>query len=260
MLNLIQSERLKLRKSLSFKILNLSAVVLALILTVMIILAANMSGVEEITVTGNTLISGLDAFTNALEETQLNSLLLSVFAGLFICGDFSNRTICLSLSSGHTRFHVSMSKLIVYFMGSFVLILIFPIVLTTTVTLLNGFGAEITAELFRYMLRSLLLYLLLSLANASIYAMVAFLLKSVGPSIGAGLGFMLIYSLVLQSSQLGGNSLGWLVRYSSLGQLYQCATLNMSTGDIFLALAVGAVTLLITVTITHLHFKKADLK
>ena len=103
--------------------------------------------------------TGYQVYSVSLIPELFDAILVSAFTAAFVCTEFSNRTYGNAFLCGVMRQNVFFAKLVVYFPGLFILILI-PLVTSTAVaTLRNGFGAgwatvalEVGAEFLVYIL------------------------------------------------------------------------------------------------------------
>ncbi len=258
MYNLIKADFFKLRKALSYKILLIVEVALCLLLVGMMIYAANNLEIPEgVTISGDLSMSGFDGFLSSLTQVQFNITYLSIFAALFICSDFTNRTIVGALSTGHSRISVIFSKLIVYLVGAVGLLLVMPVLMTLLLTIINGFGRELTGELIGFMVRSSALYLLQNLAMACFCALLAYIFKSIGPVVGSAIGSLMILNILAQLNI--NETFTNILKLTFIWQAQFFVKLEQ-TGDILLCVAVGVLTILITTAAGYLCFKRTDLK
>ena len=71
-------------------------------------------------------------------------LLGSIFAGIFVGTDFMNRTINRQIEFGHSRLNILISKGIVLFLATEIIMLLYPISSVIVNTTLNGWGEAFT--------------------------------------------------------------------------------------------------------------------
>ena len=236
----IRAELLKLRKSSGFVSLILSMLGIGAALGFVF-----LSAFEP--------VSGLEAFNRGIMGVEINIIVISIFAALFICGEFENRTIGTSLFCGRSRWSVLLAKISVYFVGVAILVTVFLAAITMIVTIRNGFGYELSADMVEYLVRTFALYVLGRLALASFCAMLAFIIRNYIGTIGVGicLSISLLF-LIMQGPQD-------IVKFTFMWQLAKILLLN-GAQDILLSALVYVANIALLVFIAHFAFKKADIK
>ena len=112
MMNVLRADMLKLKKSLALKVIFLISGAGA----VLMLIVARLFG-------NGTL--GMNAAGNAsfLADPQMVALLGTVAAGMFLCGDFENKTVHDAVSGGIGRSQLVLGKALSYFLILFLLIL-----------------------------------------------------------------------------------------------------------------------------------------
>ena len=219
MLKQIRAEFLKLRKSYGF-------------LTLLFFMVGIGASLAFIFLSASDTVSGLEAFNRGVMAVEINIIMISIFAAIFISGEFENRTIGTSVFCGRSRWSVLLAKIIVYFIGVIVIVTGFLAVLTIIVKTRNGFGSELTADEAVYLLRIFALYLLGRLALASFCAMLGFIIRNVIGTIGVGI--CLSISLLFLSVQ-GPQD---VVKFTFLWQLRNILFLN-GVQDLLEAVLIG---------------------
>lgn len=235
---LIKAEFLKLSKSMGYKILLLCDFVLCAISG--LFMMDTQMGVAD----------GYSAFMSAMVDTQVVMTFSIIFASVFICNEFSNRTFGISLFSGCSRRKILLSKVIVFLAGIIPIILIEPLVTGTMVTISKGFG-EFNGQILAGLTQKMFLFILGGVAIGSICALIAVLIRNIGGTIGAGLGLMLameLLTLIPKAEFL-----------SRLMVTYQIKLLpHMESYVQFLAVTI--VTLAVTLAASIFIFKRTELK
>jgi ABC-2 type transport system permease protein len=236
----IRAELLKLRKSSGFLSLLLSMLGIGVALGFVF-----LSAFEP--------VSGLEAFNRGIMAVEINIIVISIFAALFICGEFENRTIGTGLFCGRSRWSILLAKISVYFIGVAILVTVFLAAITMIVTVRNGFCAELTADVAQYLVRVFALYVLGRLALASFCAMLAFIIRNYIGTIGVGicLSISLIF-LIMQGPQD-------IVKFTFMWQLRNILFLN-GTQDVLLSALVSVVNMALMLLVAHFAFKKVDIK
>ena len=95
---LIQAEFLKLSKLRAYKILLLCAV------TVGVLFSGLTLGMQPEMVEEFGTPDGYSMFLSSLTDTQMYMILSVIFAAIFVCNEYTNRTFGMSLFSGHPRY------------------------------------------------------------------------------------------------------------------------------------------------------------
>jgi len=240
MIKQIRAELLKLRKSLGFFSLLLSMLGISASLAFIFLSASEP-------------VSGLDAFNRGVMAVEINIIVISIFAALFISSEFENRTIGTSVFCGRSRWSALLAKIIVYFIGAAILATGFLAVITIIPAIRNGFGSELTADVVAYLGRTFALYLLGRLALASFCAMLGLIIRNVIGTIGVGI--CLSISLLFLSVQAPQD----IVKFTFMWLLRNILFLN-STQDIWISALVSVTNSVLMVFAAHLIFRKADLK
>lgn len=117
MMNIIRADILKFKKSLALKVMILISGAGAVLMTA----AAHWfeNGTLSMNAAGN---------ASFLADPQMMALLGTVAAGLFLCGDFENKTVHDAVSGGIGRGRLILGKALSYFLVIFILILPYLIV------------------------------------------------------------------------------------------------------------------------------------
>ncbi len=200
MLNLIQTEWYKLKKQRGYKIILGVNALIYLLLGVLLssggVFTVSVSSVEESMETAPMIINGYDAFFTSLVQLASNGVLISIFVGLFVCNDFSHRTIGAMIASGKSRLSFLTAKTLVVLVAVLPILCITPLTMTLITTIENGFGVAFTQEVFFEMLRGFLLYLVTNGAITLFYVLVAFLTKNMGSTVAISTLCILLFSFV----------------------------------------------------------------
>lgn len=246
MLKLIHTELLKLKKSMAFRILLICQVIMSIFLLITML----SSG----TAADNHQFSGLYAFHTALSDQGLLSVIISLFAAFFICGEYSHRTIGMALFSGHRRREILLAKIIILVVGACIISLVYPIALTALFTWQFGFGAAVDTALVYSMARSIALYLSGCAGITCFLAALAVLIQNLGGTIGAGIIILLVLFGIS-----GAPAFEPFMRFTMLWQLSHMALIN-TAGQVLQYAAVAAGTIVLTVCAAIIIFERSELK
>ncbi len=261
MANLLRAELLKLKHSKSLKILIAFVIFLTLLLIVMIkVTYTSLSDMsDDITVTGDVLMNGYQSIKQIILNSQVITTCVSIFGAIFICSDFSNRTIGQVIASGHSRLSVYSSKMLAFLIGSSIIAALTPVIHVIGFTVVNGFGIEITSEVIEYMMRTMGLYLVTAIGTSSTCGMFAFLTRNVGGTIGINLVVMVVLSAFVQGTSTLNNGSADFLSCTTTYQFTKCANEILTFGEITTIILVSVCTLIITNAIALFHFTKRDL-
>lgn len=265
MLNLIQADFFKLRKSMVIKVLFSITCLCAFTLTVMAYLIPR-GGIDV----------GMTGIAFMFSDINMISILGAVLAGTFICSDFDNKNIHDAIASGSSRIVVIVSKAIVFFCG--IAILLLPYALATGFALVSGIdfgmdavalgflnlltkgsGSAISASEFFKMLIVMLTLVIVYASQLSVCVPLAFVLKK------PVLVVAIYYAISILSAQLialsaSSETLDFILSKTPFGGDYIFSTMNSGTADIIAAIFGSFIFIIIMLAITYIAFRKAEIK
>ncbi|MDR0981001.1 MAG: hypothetical protein LBL85_04400 [Methanocalculaceae archaeon] len=208
--NLLKSELFKLKNLRAFKILFVLLTANAL-LTIAVAAAIR----EFLAALGMPdIFSGINLYYAALGDTIVMVIAGSVLAGVFLCGDFENKTLQTEIASGYSRLFVIAAKTAVYFFALAVLLIPSAILTAEALLILPEFGMVFTPEILLHMAAVFAVMILVYAASLSICVPFAFVLKRSSAVIALSL-IVLLFGVTLLSS-IGqfvpwiGTVLSWL--------------------------------------------------
>lgn len=236
---LIKAEFLKLSKSMGYKVLLLCSVGMGVLVGGMFMLVD--LGME---------MNGRLMFLQIISETQTQAVLASIFAAVFVCNEFSNRTFGIGVMSGCSRLNLLLSKAVVYIVGLLPIVLIYPIVGTVITVIDKGFG-EMNSEIWGQLGLTTFLFVMGIIAMGSFCFMLAILVKNIGGTIGAGIGLLLVLILTGQFAPLSP-----VMKFAFTYQLAQIT----QPDSLALFYAVISATIVLTLIISRIIFEKYELK
>lgn len=265
MINLVQADLYKLRKSLPFKILITITTVSAIIMTFIAYLIP-LGKVDE-------SMSGIGFL---LSDISMISILGAVLSGIIISGDFENKTIHDAITNGCSRTSVILSKTITFSISIALLLLPYVVVASIGIALDHEYNMGSVSSGFLNVLTSTgytdflfsevgkLIVLMLTLffvyaAQLSICVPLAIIIKKpiFVVAIYYGFSFLcgqlrglrensMIFKRIFDATPYGGN--------------YTMMSLNTASGDIIRAIGVSVIFMIVILTITTLAFRKMELK
>lgn len=265
MYNLIRADLFKLRKSMAIKILFGITTVSAVIMVGMAYLIpqgkidASMIGVGFL-----------------LSDIDMISILGAVIAGIFICGDFDNKTIHDAISNGCSRATVIVSKAIVFCCA--IAFILLPYAIATGIALSTGckfsmgalsvgflhlltseagtiFSASEILKLLVVMLTLMIVYA----AQLSVCVLLAFVLKK------SVLVVAIYYGLTILCAQLMGlrgssTMFDRIFTCTPFGGNYTFVVLNSGIGDVLKAISVSLIFMIVMLAAAYFAFRKSEIK
>lgn len=240
MKKLIKAEWFKLSKSVGYKILLLCNV-LSILTSILLRVAGAMS-------------PGYEMLVISLTSILHHSVIGYLFAAVFICSEFSNRTFGMSLLCGSSRKKVVLSKIITYLTGMTILFLVYVCATTLVMTLANGFG--IGAKYIKEVVLLLLCGILGNMAISSVIILVTTIAKKTITTIGIGIG--LTYASLWIETTFRAKPLPFIkfIYTYQIGQL-------QAWGDTFsigMFLVILMVTIIAALFLSVVAFDKMELK
>ncbi|MCX7748820.1 MAG: ABC transporter permease [Clostridia bacterium] len=211
-----------------------------------------------------------------LSDISMMSILGAAIAGIFICGDFDNKTIHNAIAGGYSRGVVIVSKAIVFFCAvGFILL---PYAIITGIALGTGLkfdmgavsvgflnilskdsGVVFTASVLLKLLAAAFTLMLVYMAQLSICVPFALLFKK--PVLVVVI-YYLISILTGQVTALRHSSqvLDNIFLFTPFGGNYNFVTLSTGTGDFIKAIAVSVVFIIAMIAMTYSIFRKSEIK
>jgi ABC-2 type transport system permease protein len=265
MYNLIQADLFKLRKSMSIKILFGITTVSAVVMAVMAYLIPQ--GKIDASMTGMGFM---------FSDINMISILGAVMAGVYICGDFDNKTIHDAIANGCSRGTVIVSKATVLCCS--IAFILLPYAIITIIALNTGYefsmgsasvgflhiltseaGTAFSASEIWKLLAVMFTLMIVYAAQLSVCVPLAFVLKKPVLVVAIYYGFTI---LCAQLMVLRGSStvLDRILASTPFGGNYTFVTLNSGTGDIFKAISVSMIFMIVMLAVTYGAFRKSEIK
>lgn len=265
MLNLITADIYKLCKSNTLKIVLGITTISAIIMAVMAYLIPQ--GKIDASMTGIGFM---------FSDINMISILGAVIAGIFICGDFDNKTIHAAISSGSGRGAIIVSKAIV-FCGALTLILL-PYAIITGIALsigsefnmgsvgvgflhlltAEGGTAFSTPEIWK-LLAVMLALLIVYAAQLSICIPLAFVLKKPVLVVAIYYGFSILSAQLMRLSD-SSPVFDRIFSCTPYGGNYPFMTLDTGMGDMVKAIAASLIFIIVMLAVTYSAFRRTEIK
>lgn len=265
MINLIRADLFKMRKSSTIKVLFTITTICSIIMTYMayMIQQGNMPA----------QFAGM-AFL--FSDVNVISILGAVAAGVYICGDFENKTIHDAISCGIKRGTVLISKAIVFLCA--IVFLLLPYVLVTAIGIITdssfnvgavalGFlniltkdsGAAFTGAIFVKMIALMLTLIIVYLSQLSICVPIAIALKK--PVLVVAIFYVIsILSGQLSSLKNSSKLFDFLFACTPFDGKYALITLDTTPSNLLQAIGVSVLFLIAMLAITYGIFRKSEIK
>ncbi|MCT8975266.1 ABC transporter permease [Clostridium sp. CX1] len=251
MLNLLRADFYKLRRSKSFFI----CLVMIAFFVAYVILDFSSSAHMKERLSQSTFHWIYMLFKERAFLPYFIPMFQAIFITMLITSEYSAGTIKDSVSLGFSRSKIYISKLITVSVGSILMMLVaifFTVI--TSIFVFGIYGSFTTYDLL-LLVRMFLIQSLLYTAYASIFLMIAFLIKNVGGT----MSFSIFFSLILGSlGSVVGNS--YLGRILLLMNFSPTAVPQPQVVDIRIAIAVALFYLILCLGIGGFIFKKQDIK
>lgn len=265
MYNLILADLFKLRKTMAIKILFGMTTVSAVIMAVMAYLipqgkiGASMIGIGFM-----------------FSDISMISILGAVIAGVFICGDFDNRTIHDAVANGCSRAEVIGSKAAVFCCAIAFILLPYAIITgialsagskfsmgSATVGFLHlliseagkGFSASEIWKLLAVMMTLIIVYV----AQLIVCVPLAIVLKKPVLVVAIYYGFSILCGQ-LMALRNSSSVFDHILACTPYGGNYAFVTLNTGAWDIFKAISVSLIFIILILAVTYCAFRKSEIK
>jgi len=264
MFNLIHADLYSLRKS--------NAVRIAFCITCLT--AAAMVIISYFMAKGS-ISSEISGNASALCDPMVMSMVGSLIAGIFICGDFQNKTIHDAIAGGCGRSTVLISKAISYFIVIAVMLL--PYAIATVIAfatgsefmpylytaffdiLANASGMDLTAEVFLKITAISVTLMIVYAAQLSICVLFSFLLKRPTLVVALGIGSIMLITMVMG---LGDDFeiIESILSLTPFAMNYPTISMEAAAGDLIKAISSSLGFILLILGVTYAGFRKAEIK
>ncbi|WP_449620074.1 ABC transporter permease [Robertmurraya sp. Marseille-Q9965] len=181
-----------------------------------------------------------------------------ILAGFFISSEYSNGTMKNIVASGNSRIQLYFAKLIIYSVGTMVISLILPLLMTGASAVYFGFYEM--PEL-GYFLQTIGLTALYGAAFASIMALFATLLADSGKAIGFMLIFFILFDSILFSLANYISMFEPVFNYSVFKLLLEIVNINaFSSSEMTKMIVVPVVTFVVFGLLGSILYRKKEIK
>lgn len=267
-MNVLKCEFIKLKKSTSFKVCFIIMILLGIIMSYTTIQSINI--IPEMYQN----YDGLGILLNCFSDVAMLALFGAVFAGLFICNDFQNRTIQESIASGNSHFSVVLHKTWIYVLCTVIIFIPYPILFSILTAQNLGWGFEnagvVGADFVGRITLTIITFFFADIPMLVFFVLISFSVQKTGLSIAINVPVMIIGSRVISSLLSSSELLQKIYNYSFLGicnkpfeylHIFEPNTLADATLQNFLPIILVSIAWSIALfALTVFIFKKRDLK
>lgn len=265
MINLYLSDLYKIRKSLAMKVLFGIAVICAAAVAIM----ANLISQGKIS-------KSLSGINFLLSDASMISILGAVIAGIFICGDFDNRSVHEAIANGNSRVAIVVSKAASF--STALLAVILPYAAVTLIALGTcakfnmgsasmGFvyllttqaGKAFSASEIGKLIAVLLALMVVYLGQLSVCFLFAMVIKK--PVIVVALNYALsILAGQLQAIKNSSKVFDHVFALTPFGGNYCFLNLSTSASVIIKAVIASVIFTIVMMLITYAVFRRSEIK
>lgn len=265
MLNLIRADLFKLMNSQAVKVLIGLTAASAIISAVM----AYLIPLGKI----DTRMTGIEFM---FSDMNMICILGAVVAGMIVCGDFDNKTIHNAIAGGSRRSAVIVSKAAALAVA--LVLLLLPYAIVTAVGLGTGYTFDVgsvgigflhlltaesgtivgmaeTGKLSAIMLTLIIVYI----AQLSLCVPLAFFLKKPVFVVAIYYGFSVLCAQLAGVSE-SSPMFNRIFSATPYGNQHTFMTLETTAGDMARTIGIGAIFIVIMLTVTYMAFRKSEIK
>lgn len=265
----MKAELFKLRKTKAFWVLIITMTLFGLGFSVLLYLASK--NIIYLSLEDNFLIGPPDSdetfSTSGIEILQMSliknpillTLLAGILAGFFISNDYVTGVMKNVLITGKGRNQVYIAKLITFSVGVIIIVLIYPIISTTSATIFYGFGEINEPSAVLYIGRVLGLYLLQLIAFSSILMFIAILSEENGKTIAISFSliFVVYFSFIFLSNSF--SSIQKTYEHTVLYQLYEVYKVNITSTEVIKSAIIALMTCMVLSFVGNALFLRKDI-
>lgn len=204
---------------------------------------------------GKTRVAKDEIISISFYCTCLLTLFPILLGALSFGSDFINRTINNEVSAGHNRLKIFFCKIIVYFIGVNLIILIAPFInLILNYSLYSIHHEFISGGVI--LIKTFFITALLGMAASSIIIFIAFVFRDVGKTVGIS-----VFMYILNIQILGSSSIKTtLLRFLPLSEMRLILYRPLINGQFEEAGLVSIVTIIFFLAGSYLCFKRSELR
>lgn len=257
MYNLLIAEYMKIKKNIALKLLIIGICILGVALSLNNIYSISLSytDFQDETVTG--LFSSALAMGHNFRHI---SELLSVFGGIYICYDFERKLCQSAIYSGCKRCNIFLSKMVVYFIISSTIFLVYALISTIIPTIVFKGYVKYNSSMIFPMIKIYFICIIYHFARISPIIFIAYLVRKTGTTlITWGLIYIAVDKLWQGVDELFPAIID-PVYDNTMWQIHKCIAPNMTYLSIFRVVGVSLMYIIVFVGIAYMVFRRKELK
>lgn len=269
MSKLLKIEMMKLKTSLAFKITIIVCAAMCLMNVAVYAFIANLDKIIDVSADESLesmqnifggMIDGRSLFNMAVSNPSDYMMMAVIVICIMVCGDFSARTLQAQIIAGFSRTKIFLSRLVSSLFILFVFFVIYVGLLTFGTGIFCGYGPEgLTGASLLTMLKQFTMSYVMSGSILTMYLLIVFCAKSIGPSIGICLPLMLIGTGIISAIGSINDTAYEIYLLTPFGQ-QSLVTAELDFLEYFKYFAVAIVFAAIMIFIAAKSFKKAEMK
>ena len=256
MFNLIRCEMIKLSKSLPLKIMFLLMAALSIVSSISSFNYVGSEHAEELEIA----LTGFDAFFSSLRDMPTITVIGILIVGILICNDFENRTIQTEIAAGHSRTAIMFSKILAFGIAYCLVFLPYPLGRAVFQGIFIQFGTSITADVIFKMLVVFLTIILNAMAINGLTLFLAFIVRKPMIVMGGSCVLIVLGGNALMSIGAANYEIGRLLEKTPLGAFKELALCGYASINLLQSAFVSVLCIIAVIAVTHIFFRKAELK
>ena len=262
--NLIAAELFKLRKSKSFLIIVCVVIGLSVLTGIVFALLDIIIDTDMPELEGMFATDGGQMLLTSLPMSLGNIMwVLAAFTAIFISGDFESGCIRNPLSVGFSRVHFYLTKFLLIMISNFIFVILTVLFTTLPFVLINGWGETPDFGVFFSVLA---VGYLITVAQATIFAGIAFLTRKLGAAIGIGIGYLIVDAIIVAVLGIAGAHLpDFLLSLANIlpsaaGMRVSEIAMGVAAGnDLWIMIVISFISIIIWAAISILSLQKRDI-
>lgn len=256
MKQLVYCELLKAKKSSGFRIV----LGIVFLLAVAISLSSISFKSADVTERMDVATSGIDAFFVALRDLPIYMIIGVLLVSIVICGDFENRLIQAEISSGNSRTHVFLSKVIAVALLFSIVSFFYPFTRLLVQGVFGSFGITLSLSVVLLLLLYYLTSVFIYLSLLSICFLLAFVIQKSTVVIAFGILLLVVGSSAISAFGVAFPKIGQILLYTPFGMNRALFDAGLNPMCMLTLIGLSLTYLALFLGVTNILFQKAELK
>ncbi|GAA0075845.1 hypothetical protein UT300005_02230 [Clostridium sp. CTA-5] len=259
MYNLLIAECMKIKKNVALKMLIIGICVISVALSLNNIYSIKLC-YEDLSQIESYSGAGQFCAALAMRHNFINiSILLTVFGGIYICYDFERKLCQSAVYAGCKKLDIFFSKMIIYFIISAVLLLIYSFISTLIPSIVFSDYIKYNSSMILQMIKIYFVSIIFHFARLSPIILIAYFMRKTGITI---ILWGIIYIAVDKFWQGSVELFPVIdkVYVNTIWQINKCITPNMTYLSAFRVVGVSLMYIIAFVGIAYMLFKREELK